>query len=376
MRVPGISLLLFLGIGLCAQDQGLHRCGTHHIPANAQSIEVPISVNRQSIEIPIVFHIVYRSDEENISKETIMSQLEVINQDYSSIDPLTRELPNSFNKKVASPGISFCLAQTDPFGQASDGIVRVPTQTTLVGSQSQTVGGERRIKDSELGGSSAWDTDRYLNVWIGARDDGIAGDATFPDDPDETESDGIVLDYKVVGLRPATDSPFNLGRTLTHEIGHYLNVFHLYGAETGCFNDDDLVSDTPNQFGPYFGLCQEGVSSCGSRDMDTNFMNFRDDSCLFYFTKGQVDRMIQTLFTVRYELISSETCSAGKPIPPDPLRVAPIVTLPNGLEIPLTTLSEETYSLSLFDTSGRLVWRADSNPDHQYMQGLREIRSI
>lgn len=367
MRTFELTVVFLFTCFTLSGQNAIVRCGTTHIPVNATTVTLQNAYPRQNIEIPIVFHVLHNSDEENISEEIILSQLSAINQDYSRLDPLTSDLPKRFNNRVASPGISFCLAQTDPFGNPSDGIIRTQVFEENIANKSKTIDGERILKDSELGGQSAWDTDRYLNVWIAARDDGITGDATFPDDPSESESDGIVLDYKVVGYRLEDEGPFNLGRTLTHEIGHYLNVFHLYGSETGCFNDDDLVDDTPNQFGPYYGQCTEEVASCGDRDMDTNFMNFRDDNCIFYFTRGQVDRMIQTLFTSRYNLIGSETCSSGIPIPPDPLKLAPIISLANGIEIPLNTLSEQSYSLSLYDISGRIMWRSKSNAQHRYM---------
>ena len=100
--------------------------------------------------------------------------------------------------------------------------------------------------------------------------------------------------------------------------------------------------------------------------MDTNFMNFRDDECLFYFTQGQVDRMMQTLFSSRYKLISSQTCSDVRPAPSNPLKVAPILTLSQGIEIPLFALSNQEYKLFLYDTSGRRIWQTSSNPEHRY----------
>ncbi len=368
------GLILLFSSFLTSQDLIRH-CGTTHIPTNATEINTTPSYPRLNIEIPIVIHVVWHSEEENLPDNVLTDQIEVINEDFNRLNPLTKHLPKSFHKKVGTPGISFCLAKTDPQGNPSNGIIRTKTQQTDIANQSSLSNGDRRIKESELGGSSPWDTELYLNIWIGSRSDGLTGEATFPNDPDETEADGIILDFSVVGRRPDTDSPFNLGRTLTHEIGHYLNVFHLYGSETGCFNDDDLVDDTPSQFGPYFGSCDEEVSSCGSKDMDTNFMNFRDDRCLFYFTKGQVDRMLQTLFTTRYALINSKTCSELKPLPPDPLRLAPIVNLPNGIEIPLRTLNEEEYTLTLYDFSGRRIWRQDSNPEHRYVILNSEVHS-
>lgn len=366
MKIVNVILSCIVCLSLKAQEAE-RRCGTNHIPINAQSVHETFSSSiRENIEIPVVFHILYNDDEENLSDEVILSQLEVINRDYNKKDPLTKGLPKKFDKKVATPGITFCLATVDPFGNSTDGIIRVNTSAENIANSDLLFNGERVIKSAELGGSTAWDKELYLNIWIGARDDGITGDSTFPDDPEETETDGIVLDYQVVGFKPEEEGRFNLGRTLTHEIGHYLNVFHPHGSETGCFSDDDLIADTPDQFGPYFGKCNEEVSSCGSQDMDTNFMNFRDDECLFYFTQGQVDRMMQTLFSTRYKLISSQTCSDVRPSPSNPLKVAPILTLSQGIEIPLFAISNQQYKLSLYDTAGRKIWQTNSNQEHRY----------
>ncbi|MFT4565272.1 MAG: hypothetical protein ACI9FN_000223, partial [Saprospiraceae bacterium] len=226
--------------------------------------------------------------------------------------------------------------------------------------------GIRRIKSTELGGSDPWNTKRYLNIWIGARDDGLLGDATFPNEEDPNKIDGIVISHKVLGRRPDLDSPFNLGRTLTHEIAHYLNLNHLSGTETGCFTDDDGVEDTPNQFEEYFGTCSDRVESCDSRDMDMNFMSFRDDACLVFFTKGQVARMTETLFTDRFELISSNTCSESNPLAPDPLRIAKVHTFADQLEVSLVTLVNREYTLEVFDIVGRYQTKFENNPAHTY----------
>ena len=322
--------------------------------------------SRSDIVIPVVFHIIYRTEDQNLSNEHIFSQLDRINLDFTQLDAAVESLPGSFRKRVAVPGIQFCIAQVDRLGNPREGILRKRTDIRNLASQSALEGGKRMIKHQSTGGSDPWHEDLYLNIWIGERDDGIAGDATFPGTSEGQEVDGIVLSFDVVGDRPDDDQGFTLGRTLTHEIAHYLDVYHLYGEETGCFNDDDYVEDTPTQFGPYFGTCGEEVSSCDSRDMDTNFLNFRDDDCLYYFTAGQVARMMQTLFTTRYPVISSGICTSSKPIPPRPLDVARILTTLDGVLVSLSLLAGETYSLYVYDLSGKLIADFDARDDHLF----------
>jgi len=347
------------------QGQITQRCESTNLNSEANT-NSQYSYPRNGIEIPIVFHIVWNRPGQNIPDEYIFSQLEVLNDDYNAENEDLLDLPSEFKKVQGNPGISFCLANMDPRGTPTNGIIRTNTSWTNIGGQRLVVDGKRRIKNTSLGGSDPWDTKKYLNIWIGARGDGLLGDATFPNEEDPNKIDGIVVSPEAIGKRPDLDSPFNRGRTLTHEIGHYLNLNHLSGTETGCFTDDDDVEDTPNQFEEYFGTCDEPVESCDSRDMDMNFMSFRDDACLLFFTKGQVARMTETLFSERFELISSNTCSESNPLAPDPLKIAKIFTLSDQIEVSLVTLVNREYDLELYDVLGRYHSKVENNPAHTY----------
>ncbi len=317
---------------------------------------------RNDITIPVVFHILWHDIEENLPDELIFSQIQVLNDDFNGNNVDIINVPKEFQRDVGNVNISFCLAQEDPEGHPSNGINRIYSSTPAIGGIIGTESRKSHIKHSDLGGVDAWDTDRYLNVWVSARTDEIIGKATFPNDPEVPEGeDGIELDFKVVGSRPDSDYPFNLGRTLTHEIGHYLNLDHLWGKTISCFNEGDMVDDTPRQGEAYFGCVMGSKSSCGSRDMVHNFMNFLDDECMWYFTQGQTDRMIDALFRYRYELISSGICSDATPIPPAPLEVALIRQTPFGVQINLSFLPEINYTLRLYDIQGRHIWTERQN---------------
>ena len=346
---------------LClAQD--MIRCGSQapstfeaHYTAPAQAM------TRNEIAIPIVFHVVWNQLDENISEELITSQLQAINDDFNRLNPDIINVPNRFQDDVGNIGIRFCLAQQDPDGSLHPGIIRIQTDVASIGGKKEIESNLSLIKNTALGGSDAWDTERYLNVWIGARDDGIAGNATFPTGPEVgTPEDGIVIDYTAIGIRN-DGTAFDLGRTLTHEIGHFLNLEHPWGSTVSCFNDGDFVEDTPDQGDIYFGCIDEQQRSCGSVDMVNNYMNFLDDACLWFFTNGQRDRMIDALFRFRFGLISSGICVDSRPVPPRPLDVALLRQTPFGYQIDLSFLPELDYQLELYDMAGRFLWTERQN---------------
>ena len=358
-------LAICLGLVILTQlslAQPIVRCGSHApetIDEGARHADQAFT--RNEIIIPIVFHVVWNSPEENIAEELLSSQLQVINDDFNRLNPDIINVPRRFQDDVSSIGIRFCLAQQDPNGNPHTGVIRVQTDVSSIGGQRESESNLSLIKNSSLGGSDAWDPERFLNVWIGARDDGIAGIATFPTALEAgTPEDGIELDYTVVGIRNDT-SAFNLGRTLTHEIGHYLNLEHPWGSTVSCINGDDFVDDTPDQGEIYFGCIVDERRSCGSVDMVNNFMNFLDDGCLWFFTNGQRDRMIDALFRLRFGLISSGICADTRPVPPRPLDIAVLRQIPFGYQIDLSFLPELDYRLELYDITGRLMWTENQN---------------
>ena len=257
-------------IQLCIA-QPMSRCGSiAPVGIDQEVVHVGEAMTRNEIILPIVFHVVWSNPEENISEELLRSQLQVINDDFNRLNPDIINVPQRFQDDVSSIGIRFCLAQQDPDGNPHPGIIRVQTAVEFIGGQKEAESNISLIKNSSLGGSDAWDPERFLNVWIGARNDGIAGMATFPTAEEAgTSEDGIELDYTVVGIRN-DNSAFNLGRTLTHEIGHYLNLEHPWGSTVSCFNEGDFVEDTPDQGEVYFGCIEDDRRSCGSIDMVNN----------------------------------------------------------------------------------------------------------
>lgn len=257
-----------------------------------------LSVNAEILYVPLVVHIVWNSANpvENISDAQIMSQIDVIYKDFRRLN----EDADDTWPQAADMEIEFYLAQQDPDGNPTNGITR--TETTVA-----SWGTSDNIKFSSSGGVDAWDPTRYFNFWVGNIGGGILGYATFPTSAGDP-NDGIVMspqyfgssDYEAAaGETFYLSAPYDKGRTTTHEMGHYFNLFHIWGDDGSACSGSDLVDDTPNQGGSTFG-CPSGVltDACATTDpgfMYQNYMDYTDDGCMNLFTEGQKERMRATL---------------------------------------------------------------------------------
>lgn len=236
--------------------------------------------------IPIVFHVLYRDPAENISDEQVSSQIEVLNKDFSAQNEDLHKVPDPFKEFMGKPGLEFFLADVDPGGAQTNGITRRQTNVSSFGVDDS-------MKSDASGGKSPWDTTRYLNIWVCQLGGGVLGYAQFPGGDPAT--DGVVITTTAFGRGGTAQAPFDLGRTTTHEVGHYLNLFHIWGNSIlpNC-TDSDSVTDTPNQFGPNTGKPTFPSASCGNTphgDMFMNYMDYVDDDTMVMFTKEQVMRM-------------------------------------------------------------------------------------
>ncbi|MGV3613813.1 MAG: zinc metalloprotease [Fimbriimonas sp.] len=241
------------------------------------------------VTIPVVVHVVYRLASENISDEQVHSQIRVLNEDFGAANPDVADVPEVWRPLVVDSEIRFALATRDPLGQATTGITRTPTSVECFGPLDDSV------KRAATGGVDPWDTTAYLNLWVCRLGGDILGYAQFPGGPRET--DGVVVRYSAFGRGGATVPPFDRGRTATHQVGHYLNLFHIWGDTLNC-QGTDYVDDTPSAQRPNFGTPRYPHVSCGngpSGDMFMNFMDYVDDGAMFLFTQGQVARMRATL---------------------------------------------------------------------------------
>lgn len=264
------------------------------------------------LTIPVVVHVVYRNASQNISDAQVQSQIQVLNDDFRRQNTDASQTPAQFRSVAADCEIEFCLASRDPQGNATNGITRTQTSVANIGDTPANNGGYAKVYFNSEGGKDAWDSNRYMNIWVCEIDasGSLLGYASPPGTSPASE-DGCVIDYKFFGTigTAANSSPNHLGRTATHEVGHYLNLEHIWGLDGGC-NDDDLVADTPSQEYDNWGCPSLGAgsSSCGSQDMFMNYMDYVDDPCMNIFTQGQKSRMQAALNGPRSGLLTSNGC--------------------------------------------------------------------
>lgn len=251
--------------------------------------------------IQVVVHVVHRIDSENISDEQIKSQIDVMNRDFRKKNTDASAVPSVWTGLATDSMIEFELAKLDPTGKASTGITR--TRTT-----SASFDDDDRVKSAATGGADPWPTAKYLNIWVctfPATPFGqLLGYAQFPGGPPDT--DGVVVLNTAFGTKGSAAAPFNGGRTAVHEVGHYLNLRHIWGDTEDC-SGSDLVIDTPPAQFPNTGKPSFPHISCNngpSGDMFMNYMDYVDDDTMVMFTQGQVARMQAALDGPRSSLVS------------------------------------------------------------------------
>jgi hypothetical protein len=251
-------------------------------------------------KITVVVHVVHNrsTPSEKISVAQVNSEIAVLNRDYRASNPDKSKTPAVFSGLVADPMIEFALATKDPDGRATNGITYTETDQTAFSDRGNPV------KAKATGGIPPWDTKKYLNIWVCTLEGGLLGYAQFPGGPPKT--DGVVILNTAFGTSGSATAPFNLGRSATHEIGHFLNLRHIWGDLPNC-NGDDLVDDTPGAEAPNFGKPTWPHISCNNGpngDMFMNYMDYVDDDSMFMFTPGQIARMHATLDGPRASLVT------------------------------------------------------------------------
>ncbi|MGB1205247.1 MAG: GEVED domain-containing protein [Chitinophagales bacterium] len=261
------------------------------------------------ITIPTVVHVIYNNSAQNISEAQIQSQMQVLNDDFRRQNADASNTPSAFAGVAADTEIEFCLASVDPNGNATTGITRTSTNISEFSTGSNCSASSQPMKFTSGGGKDAWATTEYLNMWICNLGGGILGYAQFPGSGC-ANTDGVVMGYKYFGTIEQAQAPFDGGRTTTHEVGHWLNLRHIWGD--GNCSADDFVSDTPSSDAANYG-CASSHVSCSSTDMVQNYMDYSDDACMNLFTAGQKARMQAVLASggARASLANSAGCGNG-----------------------------------------------------------------
>ena len=228
--------------------------------------------------VRVVVHVVYKTDAENVSDAQIKSQIAAMNKDFRATNPDKSKTPAPWKGLVTDARVNFVL----------DSITR--TNTTK-----SSFGDDDAVKKASGGGIAPADTTKFLNIWVCTLSNSLLGYAQFPGGPKAT--DGVVIRNSAFGTVGTARAPFNTGRTVTHEVGHYFNLRHIWGDTPDC-SGSDMVADTPNAAGPNFGAPAFPVITCNNGpngDMYVNYMDYTDDAAMFMFTAQQVVRVRATL---------------------------------------------------------------------------------
>jgi len=306
-----------------------------------------------NIYIPVVFHVVYNTPVQNIPVSRLMEQLQVLNDDFNRMNADTANTPAPFVPCAATTGIYFCLAEQDPNGQPTTGILNVPTTVTSFTQNNN-------VKMSSMGGSDAWPTSQYMNVWVCNLSSGLLGNATYPGG--NPLYDGVVLHYGAVGgpNDPGTTPDFNLGRVGTHEVGHWLNLAHFLD---NCDTLNTNVCQPPQMYMP-FGCPVFPDISCNNGpngDMFMNFMQGVNDNCMNLFNLGQSIRMNLILGSLRSGLTTSLGCIPVGNNEPGPEQQFSVYPNPFSDELHLISSNSGVVEYSLTDISGRVVFSSQFN---------------
>lgn len=235
--------------------------------------------------IPVVFHVIHNGGPENIDDSQILDAIKQVNLQFRKLNADTNEIVTEFKQLAADCNIELRLAQLDPNGNCTSGITRTVSPLTLIG-------------DHQVKSLIHWPPDKYLNVYVCNQAAGLAGHALLPSAADTIpEWDGIVMQHSYVGTIGTSD--YFRRTVLSHEIGHYLNLQHIWGgnnvpdyyylpvAQAGNCAFDDEVDDTPLTIG--WQNCDLDGQSCGSLDNVQNYMDYA--YCARMFTEGQRMRM-------------------------------------------------------------------------------------
>jgi len=373
--------LLYLACLLCLPaltfSQSTIRCGTVQYWENKkqqdpslvleenrinQEIEHWLSQNEMLrntntvVTIPVVFHVLYYNSGQNLSDVQLDAQISVLNADFAKLNADTNLVPGVWKSTHANTQIQFCRAVRDPGGNASNGVERrsssQPTWDVLSNDN---------IKHYSTGGLDAWNRNSYVNIWIADITNGILGITQPPGG--NANTDGIVLLYSSVGSVAHPGPPnggYNLGRTCTHEMGHWLGLHHIWGDGSGC-SPDDLVADTPLQEDENYGCPSfpqlDACTNTSPGVMYMNYMDYTDDACMYMFTAGQSTRMNGLLSTTRASLLVSAGCI---PVGIDEINLLSRVNIypnPSAGKVTIETHFPQASSLEIIvtDLPGKIV---------------------
>lgn len=396
--------------------QQVHKCATHDVeqsmefsyPGYRDAVKAAFKAAKQSADynkakrasvidtiyrIRTVVHVVYTKPQENLDDSIILSQIDVLNEDYRRQNPDAIKTRTIFQDFAADAGIEFFLADEDPDGNPTTGI------THTLGNPAQSLFGgfstNDDVKQSAKGGVNPWPTDKYFNIWVcdllGGL--GVLGYAYPPAAPlanwgtqnpnADSAKQGVVLYYKAVGRNNpyAIDNTTDGGRSATHEVGHYLGLRHIWGDDNSLFGPgnkcagdvgggEDGIDDTPDAKDASQQTCDTTKNTCPDPNLDQdypdmveNYMDYSSDDCLNMFTNGQVALMREVIKLYRpnvAEKIPNNT-SAIQSVSTNQL----IKVVPNPakqfVNVTLKLAEIEQAQIQLLSLDGRILQSANAN---------------
>jgi hypothetical protein len=310
-------------------------------PSFAQSIELVGEISHKRTDdllLPVVFHIIETNTSPSISNQEIENILSTLNNDFNNpINSPLQELDNA-GIRQGKVGFKFKLAERDPNGNPTNGIIR---KLTIVADIGNFLSKDKPsiVKSEEGGGADPWDVRNYINIWVAERN--ISLGATVAENTVSNDIEGIVLSFEAVKSFP---------KTASHEMGHYFGLLHPWGNTTGCDGEDDGIADTPFQEFPNFN-CHSGVN-CGMKFIPGNIMDFGPDDCLLYFTRLQAKYMQDFAYEYKENLIDSQDCFYD-----NFQSEFPIISINNGYEnIEIYFENQSRISTAvLYDMSGKMI---------------------
>ncbi|MES2387211.1 MAG: zinc metalloprotease [Bacteroidota bacterium] len=315
--------------------------------------------------IPVIVHVLHGGEAigvgPNISDAVIASQIRILNEDYGRLAGT-----NGYNTNAAGVDtrIRFVLANRDPYNQPTTGIHRVTALNARDTTSTWNFNDGRAIKRFGY-----WPCERYMNIWVCNMTDNTLGFAQYPVTtlpgltnigPQLDSTDGVVIGYKFFGASGALGGKYNLGRSATHEIGHFFGLVHAFG-DAPCGND--YCEDTPPQANESYH-CPIGQSTCnhpGVPDMIENYMNYTDDHCMSIFTFDQWSRMKVVLANSRCRKTLYNSGGYVDPTGVNPnieasnIKVQPIDGLDGNFLLTFPGDTNYPVRLTLFDIAGRRV---------------------
>lgn len=291
-----------------------------------------------TVTVPVVVHIVL-PDPTVVTDDQVFAQMAVLNQDYIAANSDQSSLPDAWKPRVGNSGLQFTLARRTPDGAPTNGIERVKTYQPNFSINNAA----HNVKFAATGGADIWDPTRYLNVWVCMLDNGFLGISTIPG-MYPADEEGVAIDYSGFGKGGSARTPYNLGRTAVHEIGHYFSLRHIWGDEDACAADDG-IADTPMQGAATYHCPSFPKTDACSVDspgiMFNNYMDYSDDACMLLFTSDQVDRMRVSLEQDHPGLLTSDAAVPVDLLPDDAQLlelISPVGQICESSFTPLTIL--------------------------------------